>query len=88
MLDSMVYNLTSGVFCYAERSIKQAACAGTQKAGQETMTEERLSNGETARQAEIMTARYKNSGRCGCRRITLNCIAKSFSGTAGQSNNA
>ena len=33
LLDSMVYYLTSGVFCYAKRSTKQTIHAGIQEAG-------------------------------------------------------
>ena len=33
LLDSMVYYLTSGVFCYAKRSTKQTIYAGIQKTG-------------------------------------------------------
>ena len=33
LLDSMIYYLTSGVFCYAKRSTKQTIYAGIQKTG-------------------------------------------------------
>ena len=33
LLDSMIYYLTSGVFCYAKRSTKQAIYARIQKTG-------------------------------------------------------
>ena len=33
LLDSMIYYLRSGVFCYAKRSTKQTIYAGIQKTG-------------------------------------------------------
>ena len=53
MLDSMIYYLTSGVFCYAKRSTEQTIYAGIQKLVIETMQEEKLSYSETCRRFEV-----------------------------------
>ncbi len=49
----MIYYLTSGVFCYAKRSTKQAIYARIQKLVIETMQEEELSYSETCRRFEV-----------------------------------
>ena len=42
LLDSMIYYLTSGVFCYAKRSTEQTIYAGIQEAGRGNYDERKV----------------------------------------------